>query len=132
MRDLIKVLLVGIVLFFAPLCFAGEKKTVLILPDNIVTDDLAIDSYIYNGTAEFFASEIINILNQTDLIKCPTVSDERQKLKSSPSYIIPARDLTNKFKTTYNIDYPKLKKISAIQKNRYVLLLTCEELYGIS
>lgn len=107
-----------------PFAFAAEKYTVLILPDNIVTESAAIDSYIYNQTSEFFANEIITLLNRTDYIKSPTVSDERVILKSSPSYMIPARELTNRYKTTYNIDYPKLKKIAQASKSRFVLMLT--------
>ena len=126
MRDLIKLFLVGIVLFCTPCLFvsAVEKKTVLILPDNIVTDSLALDSYIYNATPEFFSNEIITLLNKTDYIKSPTVSDERDLLKSNPSYLIPARDLMNKFKASYNINYALLKKVARINKQRYVLLLT--------
>ena len=107
-----------------PFAFAAEKYTVLILPDNIVTESAAIDSYIYNQTSEFFANEIITLLNRTDYIKSPTVSDERVILKSSPSYMIPARELTNRYKTTYNIVYPKLKKIAQASKSRFVLMLT--------
>lgn len=126
MRDLIRVLLFGIVLFCTSAVFAADvqKKTVLILPDNIVTESLAVDSYIYDSTSEFFSNEIINLLNRTDYIKSPTVSDERQLLKSKPSYMIPARDLTNKFKTTYNVNYPLLKKVAKINNQQYVLLLT--------
>ena len=126
MRDLIKLFLVGILLFCAPFVTASEvqKKTVLILPDNIVNDSLALDSYIYNATAEFFSNEIITLLNKTDYIKSPTVSDERDLLKSNPSYMIPARDLTNKFKASYNINYALLKKVAGANKQRYVLLLT--------
>ena len=124
MRDLIKLLIVGAALFFIPYVNAAEKYTVLILPDNIVTENAAIDSYIYNQTAEFFANEIITLLNQTDYIKSPTVSEERALLKSSPSYMIPAKDLTNRYKTTYNIDFPKLSKVAKASKSRYVLMLT--------
>ena len=123
-RDLFKLFIVGVALLFIPFASAAEKKTVLILPDNIVTDTAAVDSYIYNQTAEFFSNEIITLLNKTDYIKSPTVSNERDLLKSSPAYIIPARDLTNKFRTTYNIDYKKLTKIAKINNSRYVLLLT--------
>ncbi|MBR1776313.1 hypothetical protein IJ750_04490 [bacterium] len=124
MRDLIKLLLVGVVIAFAPLAFCEEQYKVVILPDNIVTDGAAIDSYIYNQTAEFFAGEVINLLNQTDKIKCPTVADERKLLKSDPAAMIPARNLTNKFKTTYNIDYPLLKKVANKSQSKYVLMLT--------
>ena len=126
MRDLIKVFLVGVVLFCTTTVWAAgvQKKTVLVLPDNIVTDSLAIDSFIYDKTAEFFSNEIINLLNKTDYIISPTVSDERSLLKSNPSYMIPARDLTNKFKASYNIDYPQLKKVANVNKQQYVLLLT--------
>lgn len=124
MKDLIKLFLVGVALFIIPFASAAEKKTVLILPDNIVTESAALDSYIYNQAAEFFSNEIITLLNNTDYIKCPTVSDERVLLKSTPSNMIPARELTNRYKTTYNIDYPKLKKVANVSKSRYVLMLT--------
>ena len=48
MRDLLKVLAVGIVMFFAPLVYAEEYK-VLVIPDNIVTENEAVDAYIYNA-----------------------------------------------------------------------------------
>ena len=126
MRDLIKVFLFGVFFFCTASVMAADvqKKTVLILPDNIVTEGLAVDSYIYDATAEFFSNEIINLLNKTDYIKSPTVSEERKLLKSSPSYMIPARDLTKKFKTSYNVDYPLLDKVAKINKQQYVLLLT--------
>ena len=124
MKDLIKLFLVGVALFFIPFASAADKKTVLILPDNIVTEDAALDSYIYNQTAEFFSNEIITLLNRTDYIQCPTVSDERALLKSNPSYMVPAKDVTGKFKTTYNIDYPKLLRVAKASKSRYVLMLT--------
>ena len=109
------------VMFIAPFAMAEQYK-VLVIPDNIVTDNEAVDSYIYNATSEFFANEVINLLNQTDYIKSPTVSEERKLLKSNPYYMIPARNLTNRFKTSYNVDYTQLKKIS--NQARYVLLIT--------
>ena len=108
-------------MFIAPFAMAEQYK-VLVIPDNIVTDNEAVDSYIYNATSEFFANEVINLLNQTDYIKSPTVSEERKLLKSNPSYMIPARNLTNRFKTSYNVDYTQLKKIS--NQAKYVLLIT--------
>ena len=110
-------------MFFAPFVYAEEYK-VLVIPDNIVTENEAVDAYIYNAASEFFANVVINILNQTDYITSPTVSEERKLLKSNPSYMIPARNLTNRFKTSYNIDYVQLKKIPNKSQARYVLLLT--------
>ena len=124
MRDLFKLSLVGIALFISSAVFAVEQYKVLVLPDNIVTENAALDSYIYNQTSEFFSNEIINLLNKTDYITTPTVSDERALLKSKPSYMIPARELTNKYKTSYNIDFPKLKKVASANNYRYALLLT--------
>ena len=125
MRDLLKVFLFGIAVFIctSPV-MAVQKKTVLVLPDNIVTESAAVDSFIYNQTAEFFANEVINLLNKTDYIVSPTVSDEREFLKSKPAYMIPARDLTNRFKTSYNVNYPLLKKVAQANNQQYVLLLT--------
>lgn len=124
-RDLFKIWIVGAVMLFAPFVYGADKKyTVVILPDNVVTESAALDSYIYNNTAEFFANEVINLLNKTDYIKSPTVSEERNLLKGNASYMIPARDLTNRFKTTYNIDYKKLNKIASANKAQYVLMLT--------
>ena len=38
--------------------------------------------------------------------------------------MIPARDLTNRFRTSYNIDYEKLKKVATASQAKYVLMLT--------
>lgn len=124
MRDLLKFGLVGIALFICSSAFAVEQYKLIVLPDNIVTEDAALDSYIYNQTSEFFSNEVINLLNKTDYITTPTVSDERKLLKSKPAYMIPARELTNRYKTSYNIDFPKLKKVASANNYRYALLLT--------
>ena len=42
-------------MFIAPFAMAEQYK-VLVIPDNIVTDNEAVDSYIYNATSEFFAN----------------------------------------------------------------------------
>ncbi len=122
-RDLFKILAVGVVIFFGTYVQAEQYK-VVVLPDNIAAGSETVDSYIYNGASEFFANEIINILNGTDLIQAPTVSEERNLLKSSPSTLIPARNLTNRFKTSYNIDYMQLKKVAAQSQARYILMIT--------
>ncbi len=110
-------------MFFAPYAYAEQYK-VLVIPDNIVTENLAIDSFIFNSTAEFFAGEIANILNQTDFIRVPTVSEERNILKSNPYVMISAKNLTSRFRNSYNIDYVSLKKIAAKLQARYALLIT--------
>ena len=110
-------------MFAAPCAFAEQYK-VLVIPDNIVTENEAVDSYIYNATSEFFANEVINILNQTDYIKSPTVSEERKLLKSNASTMIPAKNLTTRFRTSYNIDFVQLKKITTKSQARYALLIT--------
>ena len=123
MRDLFKILVVGIVLLSAQFVNAEQYK-VLVIPDNIVTENEALDAYIYNATSEFFANEVVNLLNQTDYIKAPTVSDERKLLKSNPACYIPARNLTTKFKTSYNVDFAQLKKVTAQSQAKYALLIT--------
>lgn len=124
MRDLFKILAAGIVIFFSPFVIAKEQYKVVVIPDNIVTESAALDSYVYNAAAEFFANEVVNILNKTDYIKAPTVSEERTLLKSSPYLYNPAKSLTNKFKTSYNIDHVQLKKITSKSQARYALLIT--------
>ncbi len=124
MRDLFKILAAGIVILYAPFVIAHEQYRVIVLPDNIVTENAALDSYIYNSASEFFANEVINILNKTDYIKAPSVSEERAFLKSSPYLYNPAKALTNKFKTSYNIDHVQLKKITGKSGARYALLIT--------
>ena len=123
-RDLLKVLAVGIILFVSVPLVCAEQYKVLVIPDNIVTENEALDSYIYNAAAEFFAGEVANILNQTDYIKVPTVSEERKLLKSNPYTMISAKNLTNRFRTSYNIDYVALKRIANMSQARYVLLIT--------
>lgn len=122
-RDFIKTLIVGIVLTLTPQVFA-EDYSVLILPDNIVTESAAVDSFIYNATAEFFADEIANTLNSTDYITAPSVSEVRIKLKSNPTDMLTAKSLTSRFKTSYNIDYVALKKIAQKTGSKYALLMT--------
>ena len=53
-RDLLKILAVGVIMFVSPFVCAEQYK-VLIIPDNIVTENLAIDSFIFNAPAEFFS-----------------------------------------------------------------------------
>ena len=123
MRDLLRILIVGFIISLSGLVYANEYK-VIVLPDNVVNNNDAIDSYIYNATSEFFAGEVINILNQTDYIKSPTVSEERKLIKNSPSIYISTKNCMNQFKTTYNIDYSAVKKVASQSKARYVVLLT--------
>ena len=123
MRDLLKKIIVGIVLFLAPSVYAEDYK-VLVIPDNIVTENIALDSFIYNASAEFFADEIVNILNTTDYINSPSISEVRDFYKQDPSAMLAAKNITNKFRTTYNIDYVTLKKLANKSDSRYVLLMT--------
>ena len=103
----------------------SEKRyKVLVLPDNIVTENIAVDSYIYNASAEFFADEVVNLLNNTDYINSPTVSETRNLLKQDVSNTIAAKNLTNKFRTSYNVDYVALKKLANQADSKYVLLIT--------
>ena len=123
MRDLYKKILVGIVLLIAPSVFAKDYK-VLVIPDNIVTENIAVDSFIYNASAEFFADEIVTLLNSTDNITAPSVSEIRSLYKEEPSTMLAAKNLTNKFRTTYNVDYVTLKKLATKADARYALLMT--------
>ncbi len=122
-RDLFKLLAVGIFICFAPQVFAENYK-VLILPDNIVNENASLDSYIYDASAEFFADEVISILNTTDSINAPTVSETRNLLKKDSSSMLTAKSLTSRFRTSYNVDYVALKKIANKTDSRYVLLMT--------
>ena len=99
MRDLYKKILVGIVLLLAPSVFAEDYK-VLVIPDNIVTDNIAVDSFIYNASAEFFADEVVTLLNSTTYMSAPTVSETRELYKQDPSAMLAAKNLTNKFRTS--------------------------------
>ena len=123
MRDFIKLCLIVGMMIFIPQVYAENHK-VLVIPDNIVTEAVDLDSYIYNGTSEFFADEIINILNFTENISSPTVSEMRKLYKSNPSIMKTAKNVTDKYKTSYNIDYVSLKKLAEKYNVRYVALLT--------
>ena len=123
MRDFIKIFIVGIVLCLTPRVFAEDYR-VLVIPDNVVTENVALDSYIYNASAEFFADEVVSILNGTDYISAPTVSETRANLKSNPTAMLATKNLVARFRTTYNVDYVTLKKIANSANTRYVLLMT--------
>ena len=122
-RDLFKKILVGIILVLAPAVHADSYK-LLVIPDNIVTDNISVDSFIYNASAEFFADDVITVLNRTDSIKSPAVSELREVYKKDSSSLLTAKSLTNKFRTTYNIDYVALKKLANKVDAKYVLLMT--------
>ena len=122
-RDLLRILAIGIIIFISPYVYAEQHK-VLGIPDNIVTENLAIDAFIFNAPAEFFAGEVANILNQTDYIKVPTISEERSLLKSNPYTMVSAKNLTGRFRNTYTVDYISLKKIADKAQARYALLIT--------
>lgn len=123
MRDFIRLLVVGIIFCFAA-GVQAEDFGLLVIPDNIVTENAAIDSFIYNASAEFFADEIVTILDDTDYISTPHVSEVRAVLKKDSSGMLAAKNLTSRFQTSYNIDYPSLKKIANKFDKRYVLLIT--------
>ena len=123
MRNLLKLLVVGIVIFLIPQANAESYK-VLVVPDNIVTENVALDSYIYDASAEFFADEVVTILNQTDYIKSPSVSETRALLKKDPATMLAAKNVTSRYRTSYNVDYMTLKKLATKTNSRYVLLLT--------
>ena len=101
-----------------------DNNGVLVIPDNIVTENIGVDSFIYNASAEFFADEVVNLLNNTDYINSPTVSETRNLLKQDVSNTIAAKNLTNKFRTSYNVDYVALKKLANQADSKYVLLIT--------
>ena len=122
-RDFLKLLLIGIAIFFSPLVFAEEYK-VVVIPDNIVTENASLDSYIYDAASEFFADEVVNILNKTDYITAPRVSEIRHILKGRPNAMLAAKTLTERFRATYNVDYNLVKKLAANLNTRYVLLMT--------
>ncbi len=123
MRDLFKTFIVGAVILFAPMASAESYK-LLILPDNVVTQNVAIDSYIYDSASEFFADEISVLLNTTDNIETKSVSEVRDELKSNPTAVLSAKNLTYRFKTSYNVDYNAARKLASQTGDRYVLLIT--------
>ena len=123
MRDFVKLFIVGVVMFMAQQVYAETYK-VLIVPDNIVTETANVDSYIYDECAEFFADGVISLVNKTDLIKSQPVSVTRDMLKKDPSVMLSAKNLTNRFKNSYNIDYAAVKKLGQKAGTKYVLLIT--------
>lgn len=111
------------VLLLAPSVFAEDYR-VLVIPDNIVTDNIAVDSFIYNASAEFFADEVVTLLNSTTYMSAPTVSETRELYKQDPSAMLAAKNLTNKFRTSYNVDYVTLRKLASKANTKYALLMT--------
>lgn len=123
MRDFIKTAIVGIGILFSQAVFAQDYK-LLVLPDNIVTENAAVDSFIYDASSEFFADEVISILNTTDNIKAQPVSETRRLLKQNPTAMLSAKEVTKRFKNSYNVDYGSIKKLAQKTGDRYVLIMT--------
>ena len=102
----------------------AESYKVVVMPDNVVTESVSVDSFIYDATAEFFADEVVTILNETDFITAPTVSETRANIKEAPSTMLCAKELTKRFKNSYNIDFVALKKLAQKNNSRHILLIT--------
>ncbi len=107
----------------SPQVFAKSYK-VLIVPDNIVTETASVDSYVYEECAEFFADGVISLINGTDLIESQPVSVTRDMLKKDASAMMSAKNLTNRFKNSYNVDYAAVKKLGQKAGTKYVMLIT--------
>ena len=123
MRGIIYKIFLGIAFLLTPSVLADDFS-VLVIPDNIIMNNTAVDSFLHNETAEFFADEIITLLNDTQYIQTKPVSVVRKELNSDNFVRNSAKSLTNHFKSTYNVDYNALKRISDKMNCNYILLLT--------
>lgn len=123
MRGLLYKILIGIAFLIIPAAYADDYS-ILILPDNIVSNNISVDSFLYNETSEFFADEIIALLNNTEYVKTKPVSFVRKELEDDNFVRNSTKHLISHFKSSYNIDYYALKRIANKMNSRYVLLLT--------
>jgi len=121
MRRIFKSFLV-LIMLSCNLVFAADYR-VLVISDNIANRP-CLDAFIYEESAEFFANQIINRLNLLNTIESPTISEVREKLARNPRLNIATRDLMQRFKKEYNINYMTLKKLSAMFGTNKVLLIT--------
>ena len=109
-------------LFVGNIGFASEYH-VLVLPDN-VSNKPTLDAMVYEGSAEFFANQVINKLNLSNTIKSPTVSEVRELLKKNTSLNISTRENMQRFKKEYNVNYLNVQRLAKAFNVDKVLLIT--------
>lgn len=120
MRRVVRSLL--IFAFSCNMVFAANYK-VLVIPDNLSSKH-AVDSFVYEDSSEYFATQVINKLNLSSTIEAPSVSEVREKLARNPRLNIATRDALLRFKNGYNINYMNLKKLALMFNTNKILLIT--------
>lgn len=112
----------ALIAFSCNLVFAADYR-VLIIPDSVASQP-CLDTFIYEGSSEFFANQVINRLNISGTVEAPTVSEVREKLSRNQRLNIATRDLMLRFKKEYNINYMTLKKLAQMFETNKILLIT--------
>ena len=120
MKNFWKSLIVCLIMLGAQGVFAAEK--ILVIPDNIESHN--VNYYVYPDTAEFFASEVINLINTTKSLTAPSVSNIKTSIDKDPKLKLLMRDALNRYKTRYTVDYNTFKKIANKYEASKVLLVT--------
>ena len=127
MRIFNKIIGVMLVLILSGACFAQDvvkekqKPSVLVISERV---EQANSKYlIYPEVSELIAAEVINKLNTDGVIKSPTLSSVREKLKS-PELVYYANKLLTDYRYTYELNYDALKKIAQKFNTTNVLLVT--------
>lgn len=123
MRRVARGLLVIFFMMFTAISAMAADYKVLVIPDNIANPPV-LDSFIYEESAEFFATQIINTLNMSGTIESPTVSEVRQKLQRSPRLVASTKSSLLRFKKSYNVDFVNAKKLAMMYNTNKILLIT--------
>jgi len=100
---------------------AGEKKSVVVISDRL--EQANPQYFIYPQVSEMVSAEIINELNKEGVVKAPTLSAVREKLRSQ-SLVRSADKLLHDYRYTYELNYGALKKIAKEFNTTNVLLVT--------
>lgn len=116
------ILVFGIALL-GNVCHAKAEYNIVPMPDTIV-QKTPLDAAVYNNTAEFFTPYIVNEINKTQFMQCPTVSDVRTKIESDYWLTKSTVKAMDDFRRFYKLDFGFAKKIAKLYDTNLVLLIT--------
>jgi len=111
------------VVFAGNICLAKAEYNIVPLPDTIM-QKTPLDAAVYNNTAEFFTPYIVNEINKTQFMNCPTVTDVRAKVEADYWLAKSTAKAMDDFRRFYKLDFGVAKKIAKLYDTNLVLLVT--------
>lgn len=113
--------------FVASEILAAEVKTpvptISVLSNNLYA--IKTQYYIYPETAEMIASDIVNYLNKSKVVKAAMISDSKDKIQKT-KFVNDSLNCIDEYRFNYTIDWKTFRKMSAVLKTDTILLVTSD------